>query len=181
MVEIQVAKRIRGLARFRALQRPLQPRFELGSVDEARQDVVTGVVTQAAVQFARFADVVEDQHAAGDIAFAIANRRGGAFDIQLVAVAADEQCRAHGLDRAAATYRYGQGVLEGFAGLFVETAEYFIDGTAARIVDLPAGQLLGDRIDVFDVALGIGRDDAVADRAQGNLRALFLTEQRFFI
>ena len=51
---------------------------------------------------------------------------------------------------------------------------------AARIRAAPAGQLLGDRIEVLDAPLAVGGDHAVADRLQRDLGALLLLEDRRF-
>ena len=63
----------------------------------------------------------------------------------------------------------------------MESAKYFINRSAAGIIDLPAGELFRDRIDVFNVAVCIRSDDTVADRLQRYLRALLYTEQRVLI
>ena len=73
------------------------------------------------------------------------------------------------------------GILERLAGLFVEGAEDLLDRAPHRILEPPAGQLLGHRIDVVDGRAGIRRDDAVADRLQGDLRAFLLAEQRLLV
>ncbi len=142
---------------------------------------MTRVVAEPPIQFAGFGHVVEDEHAAGDVAFAVADRRCRALDIELVAVAADQQGRAYRLDRAVAAHRDRQRVLERLAGLLVKAAEDLVDRPAAGVVDLPAGEFLGDRVDVLDIALGVGRDDAVTDRVQRDLRALLLAEQRLLV
>ena len=71
---------------------------------------------------------MKDEHTAGDIAIRIADRRGGTFNVKLVAVPANQQRRTHRLDRTIAANRDGQRILEWLAGLFMEAAEYFVDG-----------------------------------------------------
>ena len=139
------------------------------------------VVGELAVQLAALAHVVEHQHAARDRARAVADRRGGALDVHLVAVALDQQRRPHRLDRAAAADRDRQRVLERLAGLLVEAAEDVVDGPALRLLEAPAGELLGDRVEVLDDQRGVGGDHAVADRLQRDLRALLLLEQRVLV
>ena len=73
LVEVQVQQRIGCLAGFRALQRPLEAALELAPVDQPRENVVAGMITEATVEFARLTDVVEHQHAARDDALAVAN------------------------------------------------------------------------------------------------------------
>jgi hypothetical protein len=60
----------------------------------------------------------------------------------------------------------------------VKAAEDLVDYAPLRVLQPPTRQLLGDRIEIFDAALRIGSDDAVADRLQRDLRALLLLEQR---
>ena len=62
----------------------------------------------------------------------------------------------------------------------MEAAEDLIDHATLRVLEAPAGELLGDRVQIFDAALRVGRDHAVADRLQRDLRAFLLLEQRFF-
>ena len=74
LVEVEIQQRIRGLACLGAFQCALQAALEFAPVDQPGEDVVAGVVAQAAVEFARLADVVEYEHAARDDALAVANR-----------------------------------------------------------------------------------------------------------
>ena len=50
-----------------------------------------------------------------------------------------------------------------------------------RVVELPARELGGDRIQVLDARLGVSGHHAVPDRLQRDLRALLLAEQRLFV
>lgn len=50
----------------------------------------------------------------------------------------------------------------------VHEMEDLVDGLAYRARDLPAGDLLRDRIDAGDDAAGIRRDDAIADALEGD-------------
>ena len=47
-----------------------------------------------------------------------------------------------------------------------------------RLVRVPAGQILGDRIQILDAPVGVRRDHGVADRLQRDLRLLLLLEHR---
>ncbi len=181
LVEIEVAQGVGRLARLGALQRPFQARLEFRPVDKAGEDVVTGVVGEPAVQFARLADIVEHEDRAGHVAAVVPDRCRGALDVDLVAVAADEQRRAYRLDRARAADGDCERVFERLAGLLVEAAEHLVDLAPGGLLELPSGQLLGHRIEVLDVALGIGGDHAVADRLQRDLGALLLPEERLFV
>jgi len=95
LVDVEIAQRVGGLARLGALQRPLHAALELAPVHQPGEQVVARVVREAAVELARLAHVVEHQHAPGHVAGTVADRRGRALDVQLVAIAADEQHRAH--------------------------------------------------------------------------------------
>ncbi len=181
LIQIQAAERIRGLACLGALERALHAVLELAPIDEAREHVVARVIGEPPIQFARLADVVEHENAARHRAAAVANRRGGALDVDFVAVAPDEQHGAHRFDRAGAPDRDCQRIFERLAGLLVKSPENLLDRPALGVLEAPAGQGFRDRIDVVDHALLIGRDHAVADALQGDLRALLFTEQRFFV
>jgi hypothetical protein len=61
----------------------------------------------------------------------------------------------------------------------VKATENFVDRAAAAVVDLPPGETLGYRVDVLDVAAGVGRNDAVANRLQRDLCAFFFAKQCF--
>src|SRR5687767_8749510 len=61
----------------------------------------------------------------------------------------------------------------------MEAAENLIDDAPLGMLQPPARELLGDRVQILDAALRIGRDHAVADRLQRDLCAFLLLEQRF--
>src|SRR5688572_24211016 len=124
---------------------------------------------------------MEHQHAARHVTERIADRRGRALDIELVAVAPNQQRRPHGLDRTVAAHRDADRVLDRLAGLLVKTTEDFVDVAADGIVEPPASELRSHWIEILHPRLAIRRHDAVADRLQRDLRALFLTEQRLFV
>ncbi len=63
----------------------------------------------------------------------------------------------------------------------MESAEDLFDRPPLAILEPPARERLGNRIQIVDDALGIGGDDAVADALQRDLRALLLAEQRFLV
>src|ERR1019366_1898300 len=108
-------------------------------------------------------------------------RRGGALDVQLIAVAPDQQHRPHRFDRARAANRYRQWVFQRFAGLLVEGTEDLLDRPPHRILEPPARELLGYGVDVIDGRERIGRDDPIADRLQRDLGALLLAKQRLLV
>ncbi len=119
---------------------------------------------------------MEHQHATGHVAGAIADGGRRAFDIQLIAVAPDEEHRPHRLDRANAPDGNAQRIFERLAGLFVKGTEDLLDRTPHGVLETPAGQLFRNRVDVVDGRMSVSGDDAVADRLQSDLRALLLPE-----
>jgi len=155
--------------------------LEFAAIHEAGEHIVTRVVRKPPIELARLAHVVEHQHAAGHGAAAVPDRGGRAFDVDFVAVAADEQHGPHGLDGARAADGHGQRIFQRFAGFLVESAEDLFDRPPLTILEAPSRERLGNRIQIVDDALGIGGDDAVADALQRDLRALLLAEQRFFV
>src|SRR5210317_680412 len=124
---------------------------------------MTCVIAETAIEFARLADIVKYQHPAGHLATTVTNRRRGILDVQLVSIAADQKSRSNRLDRARTTNRHRHRVVERLTGLFMKTTKYFVDVAAGGVVEAPPGQLLGNRIDILHVALGIGGYHAVAD------------------
>src|ERR1700694_4016983 len=73
------------------------------------------------------------------------------------------------------------GFSSGSLGSWSTAREGFFPRPPLRTPETPAGQLLGHRVDVVDGRVGIGGDDAVADRLQRDLRALLLAEQRLLV
>src|SRR5215472_3173590 len=181
LVDVEVAECVGRLARLGALQRPLEAALELAPVHEPGEQIVARVIGEPAVELARLAHIVEHQHPAGHVPRAIADRRGGALDIELVAIAPDEEHRPHRLDGANAADRHRQRILERLAGLLVEGAEDLLHRASHGVFQAPAGELFRHRVDVVDGGAGIGGDDAIADRLQRDLRALLLAEQRLLV
>ncbi len=70
------------------------------------------------------------------------------------------------------------GALAGLAVVSSTTVSTSPISLRMRLAALPAGQALGDRIHVIDVAFGIGGDDRVADRLQRDLRPLLVGTPR---
>ena len=65
------------------------------------------------------------------------------------------------------------------AALFLDDVENDLHRFPPGLLGRPAGQGFGDRIQVFDSAARIGRNDTVADAMKSNLGALLLVKQRF--
>ena len=111
---------------------------------------------------------------------AIADRRGGILDRDFLTAAIDQHRLVGDRDDAPFAQRARHGIFERLARRFVEDVEDFAQRLAARLARLPAGQILGDRIQVLDAAFGVGRDHGVADRLQRDLRLFLLLEHRGF-
>ena len=73
LIQVEVQQRIGRLACLGTFQRALETALELAPVDQSRENIVARVVAEPAVELARFADVMENQHAARDDAFAVPN------------------------------------------------------------------------------------------------------------
>ena len=181
LIQIETAQGIRGFVRLGALQGAFHAVLEFTAIHQSGEHVVTRVIAQTPVQLARFAHIMEHQHAARHRAAAVANGRCRAFDIDFVAVAANQQHRPHRLDGARAADGDRQRIFQRFARFLVECAEDLLDRPALAILETPSGERLGDRVQIVDHALGVGGDDAVADALQSDLRTLLLTEQRFLV
>src|SRR5690349_3040767 len=90
LIDVEITQRVAALAGLRALQGALDAALELAPVDQAREQVMRRVVRKAAIQLAALGDVMEHEHAARHRARTVTNRRGGALDVELVAVAANQ-------------------------------------------------------------------------------------------
>ena len=65
------------------------------------------------------------------------------------------------------------------SALFLDDVENDLHRFPPGLLGRPAGQGFGDRIQVFDSAARIGRNDTIADAMKSNLGALLLVKQRF--
>ena len=180
LVEIHVEQRRRlaGLAPCTAASTVGQALFELAPIDEPRQRIVAREIREPAVQLPLLAHVVEHHHGADDLAVAVLDRRRRVLNRDRRAVARDEHDVVGERDDAAFLQAARDGVRDGFAGRLVAQADDRLDRRALRFARLPPRELLGDGVQVLDVAARIGRHDRVADRLQRHLRALLLVEQR---
>lgn len=164
----------------RAVDRGRQPIFELTPIDEPGERIVAGLIMQGAVQAALLADVVEHQHGTDQIARTVADRRSRILDGDLLASTPD----GHGVLREIECLPFAQTAhhrtLAGSEGRFVHHAQNVTDELLLRLAVLPSGQALGHGIHIVDAPVGVGRDDAVADRPQRHLGALFLLKNGRF-
>ena len=70
------------------------------------------------------------------------------------------------------------GCSTGFRVVLVDDAEDLLDLLPGRVGERPAGERLGDGIEVVDAAVRVGGDDAVADGREGDLEPVTLVAQR---
>ncbi len=70
------------------------------------------------------------------------------------------------------------GVIDSCTAELVGKLDDLADGAALRFVSFPTRELLGDGVEILDVAMRIRGHDGIADRLQRDLSALLLVEQR---
>ena len=181
LVEIEVQQGVAALPGSRGLQGPVEPLLEFAAVRQPGQHIVAGVIGEPTLQFPCFGDIVEYEHATDHLAGAAASRCRRTAHIQFVAIAPYQQDRAQGLDRLLLTNGSEQRVFQCLAGFLVEGAEHLADVAAQHFGQLPAGQCLGHRVQIFHLPMTVGGNDAIADTVQGDLGVLFLAEQGLFV
>ena len=176
-IHVQQRRRLAGL-RLDGGEHRREPLLELAPIDEPRQRVVTREIREPAMQLPLLAHVVEHHHGADDLAVAVLDRRRGVLNRDRRAVARDEHDVVRERDDAPFLQAARDGVRDGFARRLVGQADDRLDRQPLSLARFPPRQLLGDGIQVLDVAARIGRHDRVADRLQRYLRAFLLVEQR---
>ena len=135
------------------------------------------LVGERALQPALLADVVEHHDHADQPSTAIADRRRRVLDRDLDAAAVDEQRLLGQLDHAPLAQAADDRVLDRLAARLVDQVDDLADRTARGLGRIPAGELLGDGVQVLDTPFGVGGDDGVADRLQRDLGLLLFLEQ----
>src|SRR5437660_115108 len=178
LVEIDVQQSVAALAALRAQHRRVQAVVELTAVDQAGERVVARLIGQRPFQAPFLGDIVKHDDRADDPALAVADRSGGFLDRHFLTGARDEHRVVGGGAALAATQHAQQRIVDRLARDLVDEIQDLADRAAARLLQAPGRQALGDRIDVFDAPLGIGADDGVANRLERHLRPLLLGEHR---
>jgi hypothetical protein len=178
LVEVDVEQRVMLVERLGALEQLLEKVLELAAVDQAGERVVAGVPGELLGEEARAGHVPEHQHRADHAALAVADRRRRVLDDELLAVLADQQRVSAAGQRGIGLLRRAAARRDRLARLLVDDVEDPVQRLALRGCRLPAGHLLGDRIEVADPATGVGGDHGVADRVQGHLGQFLFVEQR---
>ena len=98
-----------------------------------------------------FGDVPEDEDHAHDVASGILDGCGTVVDGPLAAVAGDEERVVPQPDGQPPLDDLPDRLLDGLPGRLVDDAEDPLDFDPCRLGERPAGELLGDRIEVVDV------------------------------
>ena len=124
-------------------------------------------------------DVAKHQHHPMQRPVAIVNRRGAVGDRYFAAVARDEDGMVgEFLDFAGGECRGNRNDCRQ-AGLLVHDAEDVVDRQAPCLVEAPPGHPLRDTVHADHAPAGVGGDDRVADRHQGDRQALLAERQGF--
>ena len=156
----------------------LEALLELAAVDQAGERVVAREIDHLALHAAELGDVLEHEDAAGGPPLAVLDGGDGVADGELPAVAPHQHGVAGVLDDPPLGEAALDGVGQRLARRLVDDAEDPRHRLAAGLGDAPAGEPLGHRVEVVDDAGGVGADDAVADRGEGDLGELLLLGER---
>ena len=125
------------------------------------------------------ADVMKYHDRADDVADAVANRCRRVLDSDLVAIAGDQDGIILERNHTAFLQAAHDGVLDSRPRMLIDDRHDVAGRFTARAAHVPTREVLGDRVDVVDPAIGVGRDDAITDGLQGHLGAfLFLEDSR---
>ena len=110
----------------------------------------------------------------------VTNRCRGILDRNLLAAAVQQQSGLGQFNDAVVAQAAKDRTLDRRASDFVQHLEHLGYRAAHRFGDGPAGQLLGDRVQIFDQCIGVGGEYRVADRLQRDLRLLLFFGQLDF-
>ncbi len=178
LIEVEVQQHVTyAFAAAGGEQRLVEARLELAAIDQAGQRVVARLVDKRPLQPSLLADVVENHHDADQSTAAVTDRGRRVLDRDLDAAAVDQERLLDHLHHAPLAEAAHDRVLDRQARRLTDQVEYVADRTAGRFGRVPAGELLGDRVQVLDAPFGIGGDDRVADRLERDLRLLLFLEK----
>ena len=125
-----------------------------------------------------FGDVAEDEDDADDVAPVILDGRRTVVDGPLAAVPGDEEGMVPEPDGQPPLDDLPDRLLDGLPRRLVDDAKDLLDLHPGRVGERPAGERLGDGIEVVHAAVGVGGDDAVADGREGDLEPVPPVEDR---
>lgn len=110
--------------------------------------------------------VAKHQHAPDHPALGVTDGGGGIIDPVLRAVSSDQDRVVRQPDNHALLERPQRRVFDRLAGSFVDDVKHIPQRAARGVLARPADQLLGNRIEKIDPALGVGADDCITDTCQ---------------
>ena len=116
------------------------------------------------VSFGRL--VVKDEHHTCDRAVRRANGRGTVGNGALRAILGDQDGVVGQSDDGALAQHPADRVFAGFERALVGNAENLVQRFCTSLRLEPAGEILGDPVHLFDLPLGIRRDDGIANAVQ---------------
>ncbi|MEA3221058.1 MAG: hypothetical protein OZX49_02177 [Immundisolibacter sp.] len=166
LIQIHVTQGMHGIGPARLLQQFAQPVFELAPVGQTGQRVVPRLVGDLVRQAPGVGHVAKHDHRAGQRAVGQMNGRRRIFHVIFDPVAVQQDGGARQVDRLIFGDAAQQRIVDRPAAVFVHQAKHLADRPVEGLALRPAGQALGDRVQRRHPALGIGGDDAVADRLQ---------------
>ena len=117
--------------------------------------------------------VAKHQHHPLQNTVVVADRRGVVGDLAFLAVAAGERDVVAQFDLLAALQDLGDRIGDRLAGSGVGQLEDLAHRLADRLSRRPAGEPFRDRIHLLHLPAGIGDDDRIAERTQGDGQMLF--------
>ncbi len=178
-IDIQQCVRFVTLVPY-SFERADQVILEFAAINETRQAVMRGLVTELAEQARFFADIMEHHDRADDIADAITNGCRRVLNRNLFAIPRNQNrvfCERNDTTFLQTAY---YRVFDRSSRMLVNDHHDLCHAGALCTADVPAREVLRDGINVIDIAVRVCRNDAVADRLQSNLRSLLLFEHTRF-
>ncbi len=119
---------------------------------------------------------MEDHYGTDDVTNAISNGRRRVLNWNFVTVFRNQDGIFGKRDDAAFLKATNHGILYRCTRVFIHYHHDIGDGRTASATHVPSGKILSNRVDVIDVAVRVRRNNAITNRLQRNLCALFLLE-----
>jgi len=140
--------------------------FDDGCEQTRRQKLLCLVLLQTALH----RNVSEDQHASGNLTSFVGDRGGAVIDRTLAPVLLNQHSVVREADDDSFTKGFGCRIFNRPTSLLVDDSKNRIQRLTEGIPQCPAGQRLGNGIQIGDVALHVGGDDGVANAAKRYLQ-----------
>ena len=128
-----------------------QAALEFTSIDQTRERVVSRLMGELLRQLALSRDIAKNQDDADAGAVAVTDRCHRHVDIQLALIPADQQAAVARSDALVALQTPINRVFGRLASDLIENVKYLGERAAPCCQIVPAGQTLGDRIEIGDV------------------------------